>query len=177
MAEDRPKIDVREEESPAASRPAGRTSPLAALRGEIDRLFDEIAWPEAGAGARRGGWLSPWEWRSAMPPMPAIDLVEKADAFEIEAELPGMGPEEVEVRVSDGSLVIKGEKTASREDETDDRRISERSYGAFRRSLRLPPGIDVAGVEARMTDGVLKLRVPKTEEARDRERRIEIARG
>lgn len=146
---------------------------LPGLRHEIDRLFDEF---------------DPWGWnisrrqpltrlRTAMAPMPAMDLVERDGDFELTAELPGMGADNVEVKVSDGYLSIRGEKTEEKKTDEDNYHLSERSYGAFHRSFKLPPGADPEQIDARFTDGVLRVTMPKTPEAREKERKIQIKTG
>jgi HSP20 family protein len=157
--------------SPASPDIAGQgMGILPGLRHEIDRLFDEF---------------DPWNWglsrrqplgrlRSAMAPMPAMDLVERDGDFELTAELPGMSADDVEVKVTDGTLSIRGEKTEERKTEEKNYHLSERSFGAFHRRFKLPPGADPDAIDARFADGVLRVTMPKTPEARDKERKIAI---
>lgn len=167
-------IDVKQGE--AAPDEAARASPLSLLRTEIDRLFDDFSWPDFGFSAGRDRAMAvPPALRSVFRAgAPAMDLVERASEYEAQVELPGMAPGDIEIRMTDGTLVIKGEKTAEREEKDENYHLSERTYGAFQRAFRLPPGIDPDKVEAKFDNGVLKVRLPKTAEARDSERKIEV---
>ncbi|MGI1661581.1 Hsp20/alpha crystallin family protein [Palleronia sp. KMU-117] len=156
--------------------PAPRPSAFGMLRHEIDRLFDDFSWPEFGAqtGRELGRGLPP-AWRSLMRGgAPAMDLVERAGEYEVQVELPGLSADEIDIRMTDGTLVISGEKTAEHKEEHENTHISERSYGSFQRAFRLPGGIAADKVEARFENGVLKVRMPKTDEARESERTIKV---
>jgi HSP20 family protein len=149
-------------------------SPLERIRREMDRLFDEFGRGMFPSPAR---WsmpeLEPF-WRSTGRGMePVVDVVEKADRYEISAELPGMDEKNVEVRLSNGSLVIKGEKKEEKEEKEANYYMSERRYGSFQRSFRLPDGVDSDKIDASFKNGVLKVSLPKTEEAK-KETKIDI---
>ena len=94
---------------------------------------------------------------------PAVDVVEKENAFELTAELPGLDAKNIELSLQDDVLTIKGEKN---EEKTRDRFVSERRYGSFRRSLQLPVSVDPAKIEASYKSGVLSVKLPKSEEAK-----------
>ena len=102
-----------------------------------------------------GGW----------PVAPAIDLAEKEKEFEITAELPGLDDKNVEIKVANNTLTIRGEKTEEKEEKEKDYHLSERRYGSFQRSFTLPDGVDADKIEASFAKGVLTVRLPKTEEA------------
>lgn len=147
--------------------------PLEALRREVDRTFEHFS---------RGDWRFPTpadfgfggrDW----PPAPACDMVEKADAYEITMEIPGVAADDLEVKVSAGQLEIRGEKKETRESDEGERHVSERRYGAFVRRFRLPDGVDQATIAAERTDGVLKLTLPKRPQAEAATRRIEVKAG
>lgn len=150
--------------------PTERWGSLAQLRREMDRLFDDFG---------SSGWPVPGAMRlmSDMPPVPAMDLVERDDAYEITAELPGIDPKDVELKVSGDMLTLKGEKREEKETEEKDRRVSERRFGSFQRTMRLPPDADTDRIGAATTNGVLKITVPKSAEAKAREKKIEISGG
>lgn len=173
------KIAVKQDKPAAAPAAQDRPSPLTSLRAEIDRLFeafDPFDW--RSHFPRRpflGGPLRSWAGEITLNP--AMDLVERDGEFEIQAELPGLEPKDVEVRVSDGYLTISGEKSAEKTEEKDDYHLSERSYGSFQRSFRLPPGTDAGKIHAEVAKGVLTVRIPKSAEARDRTRKIEVKAG
>jgi HSP20 family protein len=165
---------------PAAENAPARPSRMSSLRQEIDRRFDDFSWPESWPGF--GGEREPRSmgpgWRTLMRgTVPAMDLVERDGEYELQAELPGLSAKDVEVTVADGRLVIRGEKTAERKEERENMHLSERSYGSFQRAFRLPGGVDADRIEASFENGVLKLRLPKTADAREGERKIEIRGG
>jgi HSP20 family protein len=133
----------------------GFTDPFAALQGEIERLFDDFArgWPTPTRG---------WPTISRTSElMPSMDVVETDKEFEITAELPGLQEKDVQVNVADNVLTIKGEKKAEKEEKDKNYRMFERSYGSFYRTLELPDGINADNIKANLSNGVLKVTVPK----------------
>jgi HSP20 family protein len=120
---------------------------LAEMRTRFDRLLSELADGEGRA------WT------------PAIDVVRDDGHLVVRANVPGIKPEEIEIKVEENVLKISGEHEESTEetDETFVRR--ERRYGAFSRSMPLPEGVDPEKIEARTADGVLEVIVPLPEEA------------
>lgn len=142
--------------------------PFYALQQEMNRLFDDAF---AGFGSR-------------MPDMYgadariSVDMRETGNAVIVEAELPGVAEEDIDVELNDTTLTIRGEKRSERqEDENGDYHVVERSYGSFARSLSLPFAVDPDSVEAVFRDGVLKLTLPKPPESRSRAKKIGIRRG
>ena len=100
--------------------------------------------------------------------VPAIDIREMDDRFEVTADLPGLTADDVEVTFEDGTLTVRGRREfASDRDEGQYHRI-ERAYGAFARVVRLPRAVDSEGIEATFDKGVLTVLVPKREEAKAR---------
>ena len=98
--------------------------------------------------------------------MPAIDLSEGDEAFTLKAELPGFSKDDVQVEIKDNKLTLKGERKRETEvKETQYHRV-ERVYGTFERSIRLPAVVDADKTEAIFKDGVLKLTLPKADEAK-----------
>jgi len=130
------------------------TSPLAALRTEVDRLFDSFIREPLGGLDWSFGGQRPWS--------PAIDVAENDAEVMIRAELPGIEPEDLEVSVSANQLVLSGEKKESREERGKDFYHSERRFGTFRRSVPLPQGVDPEKVEAEYTNGVLTIHLKKS---------------
>ena len=122
--------------------------------------------PFLRAGARIADWIAP-----------ASEASSNESAYRIAVELPGVEPENVELSVDDGVLTLKGEKKTTREEKGETWYFSERQYGAFSRSFRLPPDADAAKVKADMKDGVLTVTVPRRGEAQAEGRKISIARG
>ncbi len=144
--------------------------PFAAMRGEMDRVFDKFLggahWPslpDLFTGATSGRV------------MPSVDIRENDKQIVVEAELPGMERQDVDITLRDGMLTMKGEKKSEREEKKDDFHITERSYGSFHRSFRLPDTVDEEGVTANLDNGVLRVTLPKKPEAVKAEKKIAIA--
>ncbi len=106
--------------------------------------------------------------------MPAVDVVESEKSYEITAELPGMDEKNIEVKLGDGVLTIKGEKQESKEEKQKDYYRRERSYGAFERSFEVPDTVEIEKIEANFSKGVLKLLLPKKVEAQKPAKKIEV---
>jgi HSP20 family protein len=104
-------------------------------------------------GTRLADWLSP-----------AAEASQNGDGYRIAVELPGVAEDDIHVTVEDGVLQIKGEKKSEREEKGDTWYFSERQFGSFSRSFRLPSDADAGGVKAEMKDGVLTVTVPKKPE-------------
>jgi HSP20 family protein len=142
---------------------------FAAMRDEMDRMFERFEhgfprWPSL-FGYGNGG---------AAVVVPELDVRENTTSITIEAELPGVQEKDVSVTLANGILTIKGEKKQEKDEKSENYYLSERSYGAFERSLRLPDGIDEGKVEAKFDKGVLKVTAAKRPEAVKAERKIEI---
>ena len=106
--------------------------------------------------------------------IPELDVRENAKSMTIEVELPGVDEKDVSVTLANGLLTVKGEKKHEHEEKDESHYLSERSFGAFERCLRLPETIDENKLEARFDKGVLKIIAPKKPEAIKAERKIEI---
>ncbi len=105
---------------------------------------------------------------------PALNVAETKDAIEISAELPGIDDKDVEIKLANGTLTIKGEKSEEKEEEGKEYYLSERRYGAFQRSFRLPDGVDADRIAATFAKGVLTVTLPKTAEAKKSARKIDV---
>lgn len=165
------KVKKEKESAPAPARGEGWPG-MMTLRSEIDRLFDDF-----GAGL----WRQPLSRRmqdlfpaGSWAVSPATELVECDGEYRITAELPGMTAEDVEIKLSDGTITIRGEKSEEKKEEKEDYLVSERRYGEFQRTLPLPSGIDADAVAASYANGVLTVTLPKSAEAKQKERKIEI---
>jgi HSP20 family protein len=143
-------------------------APFESLRQEIDRLFDDFH----PFGPRRP--LARAFQSAAWSVAPAVDLVEKDGQFEITAELPGIDEKNVEVKVANGVLTIRGEKSEEKKEERKDYHLSERSYGSFQRSFRLPDNVDADKIEAHFAKGLLNVTLPKTAADAGNEKKIDI---
>ena len=98
--------------------------------------------------------------------MPAVDIYETEHALTLKAELPGVDPKDIEARVEDGTLYLKGERKFEKESKKENYHRIERTYGSFMRSFALPTSVDADKVSAEYKDGVLTLTLPKKEEAK-----------
>jgi HSP20 family protein len=146
------------------------------FRTEMDRLFDRFASGFGMPSLRRifdGDVPSNLGTEMTMP-NPAIDVTEDADAYKLTAELPGMAESEIEVALTDDTLTIKGEKKQEAEKTENNYYLSERSYGAFRRSFALPDGVDRDKIGAEFAKGVLTVTMPKLAEAKTEPKKIEV---
>ena len=150
--------------------------PFESVRREFDRLFDELD---------RNSWLSPWSLfggapttpttrESAWMATPAIDVIERDDAYEITAEMPGMTEEDIEVSLVNGTISISGEKREDTTDQSADRYVRERRFGSFERSLALPDDVRADKIQANYTKGVLHVTLPKDRDAQSAKRRIDV---
>jgi HSP20 family protein len=126
---------------------------------ELSRFF------EGGRKAQAETALNAWT--------PAVDVYEDENAFLIKVELPEVSREDVKVNLSENTLSISGERRFENEDRRDGYHRVERSYGQFYRSFALPPNVNAEGISAQYKDGVLRLTLPKKEEARPRQ--IDVA--
>jgi HSP20 family protein len=114
-------------------------------------------------------WHAQFTFRS-----PTVDLTEDDSEFTLTAELAGMAENDFELSISGDQLLLEGEKKEDREQKTKNYHLSERSYGAFRRSFCIPQNVDRARISAFYENGVLKVTLPKSAEARKYDKKIEI---
>jgi HSP20 family protein len=127
---------------------------LANLRDEMNRLF-ELTTPTRETGLF-GGWFAP------------IDVYEDKDQFVVLAELPGMRKEQIDLSLRDGTITITGERKREPEAKEGTTFRSERAFGKFQRSLTLPASVDPNKVQASYKDGVLRVELSKSEEAKQK---------
>jgi HSP20 family protein len=148
--------------------------------GDIDRLFDEFSrgMMTTPFYRRAMGWEPFRRLEKASGVMtPDIDVTETDREIRITAELPGMTDKDIAVEMSGDRLTIRGEKKEEHEETDKDYHVSERRYGSFRRSLRLPDSVDGAKVDAQMKDGVLTVVLPKSDAAKNKARKVAIKKG
>ncbi len=141
------------------------------MRNEMNRVFQrfESGWP--GLQELAGGSLG------GLAVVPRMDVHNEKDRFVVEAELPGVDKGDVEVSVVNGMLRIKGTKKSSREEKSEGRVMSERSYGSFERVVALADDVDPATVSAKFDNGVLTVTAGKRPDAKPETRTIEIQQG
>lgn len=123
--------------------------------------------------------MSPsWFPRLRMPDMeeisPTVDIFEEGDNVVVKAEIPGMKKEDIDVNITDDTITVSGEKKKEEKVEKKDYYRLERSYGSFSRSFRLPKEVQTDRAKATFKDGVLEITVPKTEEAKKKEKKVTI---
>lgn len=133
---------------------------LLSIQNEMTRLFGRALGDNGEEAEVQGGWA------------PEIDVRHANDRFSVFVELPGLTAEEVEITVEDGVLSISGERKFYPGESEDAFLRVERRYGRFGRRIALPPHSDSSRIEAAMSNGVLRIDVPKSEEAKPK--RIEV---
>jgi HSP20 family protein len=108
---------------------------------------------------------------------PQMEVYQRGNELVAQADLPGLTPDDVQIEVEGGVLTVAGERRQAAEDQHDGFYRSERSYGAFSRSIVLPDGIDENRVTARFEHGVLEITIPLPERQQQRGRRVQIQSG
>jgi HSP20 family protein len=139
---------------------------LVATQDRFNRLFNEAFSNAFGEGE--------WGTRSWTPP---VDIYETEHDVVLKAELPGVDPKDVEARVEDGTLYLKGERKFEKEVKEQNFHRVERSYGSFVRSFALPSSVDADKVSAEYKDGILSLTMPKKEEAKPKTIKIQASKN
>jgi HSP20 family protein len=174
MAEPATKLPIKTD-APSAPQQAKITDwrPFETLRNQVDRLFRdfETGFQQTPLYRDIDSFLRRDLGFSATP---AIDVVEKDNAYEVTAELPGLDVKNIDLQLSDGVLTIRGEKNEEKEEKTKDRYVSERRYGSFRRSLQVPASVEADRIEASYKSGVLTVLLPKSAEAQKKQKTIPI---
>jgi HSP20 family protein len=130
---------------------------LFGLHREIDRLFSEFAQGMGPNGANI---------------VPNIEISETDKTIEVSAEMPGLERKDVDISIEDDTLTIRGEKKVEESQKDKNVQLSERCYGIFYRVLQLPPGIDPSSIQATMSNGILKVTIPKP--AKSEPKKIEV---
>jgi HSP20 family protein len=132
------------------------------LQRRINQLFDNSAATASGEGVALSTWT------------PAVDIFEDENSYLIKMELPEVNREDVKVNLHENTLSISGERRFENEDKRDGYHRVERSYGQFYRSFTLPPNVNVQDINAQFKDGMLRLRLPKKEEAKPKQIELNI---
>ena len=134
----------------------------------VDDLFDR--------------WMSDWfpfrafrfepafevDWK------PAVDVMDKKDHILVKASVPGVKKEDIDISLTSDTLTIKGKMEKNEEEKSDSYYHSERMYGTFGRVLRLPSDVNTENVKAKLENGILELKLPKREEKRPSEIKIDV---
>ena len=135
---------------------------------ELENFQNRILNAFAPAGGDRGDTSPVSAWA------PLVDITEDDDAYHISAELPQVKKEDVKVTLESGVLTITGERRFEKEENKRKYHRVERAYGYFSRSFSLPGDGDPSKVEAEFKDGMLNVRVAKSEEARPRQIEVKV---
>lgn len=132
------------------------------LQDQMNRLLD-LAWSkEPGEELREGVW------------QPPVDIVEDENSVILKAELPGLDQKDIEVRIEDSTLTIRGERKHDTEIKQENYHRIERYYGSFQRSFTLPQTIDQEKVKATCDKGILTIVLPKREETKPKQITVEV---
>lgn len=126
------------------------------LRDRMNRLFEDMS------GSKEEKDLMTRAWA------PSVDIYENENEVVLCAEIPGVEEKDVEIKVEDNNLIIKGERKFEKEAKEENYHRIERSYGSFFRSFALPSYIDQDKIEAEHENGVLRVRMPKKAELKPR---------
>jgi HSP20 family protein len=161
------------EKSESLTRRGEYLSPLSPIsfldnfRSEMDRLFDDFGFGRSFLAPRFGGFRSAFNWS------PQTEVFERNNKLVIRADLPGLSKDDINIDVQDGQITIRGERKSEHEDKDKGYFRSERSYGAFYRSIPLPQGANIDQANANFQDGVLEITMPVPEK-KSSGRRLEI---
>ncbi len=159
----------------AANTPSA-AMPLSLLRDDIDRAFDRMFadWPRFGDLTRRGIFDNDAFFAKPDVAAPIVDVSEDDKAYRIEAELPGVDESDIDVTVTGNRLSLRGEKKSETEKRDKNIHMSERRYGSFERTFQLPDDVNADKIKAKFSNGVLKLKLPKSAKAKSKERKISV---
>ncbi|GAB4368812.1 MAG: Hsp20/alpha crystallin family protein [Deltaproteobacteria bacterium] len=138
---------------------------LTSIQERMNQIFEDALARTRGRdeGLRTGMWT------------PAVDIFEKNDAVVVKAELPGVEKDQIQVEVKDGILTLRGERKFERDVKEESYHRIERSYGTFLRSFSLPVSVDQDKVKATFRDGVLEVELPKKEQAKPKQIKVDIS--
>jgi len=136
------------------------------LQERINRMFDDTIrtlHPTDGEELEKGTWA------------PAVDIYETNDSFVVSADLPGLNKDEIQIDLKDNTLTLKGEKKFEEKVSKDNYIRVERAYGSFVRSFTLPQNVDPEKIKAKYKEGVLEITIPKKEEAKPKQIKVELS--
>ncbi|OGE24674.1 MAG: molecular chaperone [Candidatus Dadabacteria bacterium RBG_19FT_COMBO_40_33] len=136
------------------------------LQERINRMFDDTIrtlYPTDGEELEKGTWA------------PAVDIYETNDSFVVSADLPGLNKDEIQIDLKDNTLTLKGEKKFEEKVSKDNYIRVERAYGSFVRSFTLPQNVDPEKIKAKYKEGILEITIPKKEEAKPKQIKVELS--
>lgn len=132
------------------------------LRDDMNRLFGDYFSSRRNKLSHNIGWL------------PSVDVAETENEYTIKADVPGMKKEDIRISIENSTMTISGERKEEAEEKKKNYVRREKSYGSFMRSFELPHAIDSKNIKASYTDGVLTVNVPKSEDAKPKEIKIDV---
>ena len=135
---------------------------LTSFRREMDRLWDRFFSERPALDMLEKGWE------------PTMDITETKSDLIVKAELPGIDPKEIDISLTGDTLTIKGEKQQEKEEKEENYYRIERSYGIFSRTIKLPMSVQNDKIKASYQHGVLKITLPKSEEAKQKLVKIKV---
>ena len=135
----------------------GSFQDMVTLREKMNRMFEDVF---AGKGEEKE--FSPSSWA------PAVDIYETGSEIVLTAEIPGIDENDVEIKIEDNTLTLRGERKFSKETKEENYHRLERSYGAFYRAFTLPNSIDAENIRAEHENGILRVTMPKKQELKPR---------
>jgi len=136
---------------------------FAVLQDRMNRVFQDFSRSSGEEGLTAGGKF-----------MPAVDIYEDEHNLTLKVEVPGVDPKDVDVRVENNTLTIRGERNFEKEEKEENFHRIERSYGAFSRSFTLPNSVDTDKVDASYENGVLKITLAKRAEAKPKQLKVNV---
>ena len=142
-----------------------RFEPFRDLQDRMNRLFHE-SYRAQGA---EDDWALGGTWA------PAVDIYEQDNNIVLKAELPGVDPKDVDIQLENNTLTLRGERKLDSEVKKENYHRVERAYGAFTRSFTLPAVVDQGKIKAEFKDGVLRVTLPKREEAKPKQIQIAVS--
>jgi len=139
-----------------------------------DPFQDALSLREAMSQLMEESFVQPTAAQGGKKFVPALDLSETADGYLVEAALPGVKPEDVEITVENNVLTIKGETRQEVDDKQRNFHRVERRFGSFQRTIGLPTTVKADAIQASLTNGVLRLEIPKAEEVKPRKISVNV---
>jgi len=137
------------------------------IQKEMNQLLDRFFSNTAFDGDRESAFLTTWN--------PSVDIKETKDEFVVQAELPGLKKKDVRITYKDGVLTIEGERKQEKEEKDKNFYRVERQFGKFYRAFQIPGAIKEDQIQAKFKDGLLTIRLPKSDEEKAREIEVKIS--
>lgn len=146
-------------------------SSLATMRDEMERMFDRFWTDPMAAMESPDRWFGDFSLAEFQP---KLDVTDDKNFLRVTLEVPGVDMKDIDVEVQDGVMTITGEKKQEKTTEDEGCYHTERSYGYFRRSIPLPTEVETGKAEAKFDKGILTVKLPKTEKAKQQATKIPI---